>query len=361
MDEEEESVAREHPGGIDFSTIFEEPEGELLKEISLKFTWQNHQLREKAVEGQDFLLVDTAVFETLFSTYGAKGEKANFKDFTRFGKEQEDGECVVELRLKKLQLLAFPDKTKFKHPDPWTIYAAKSETVRDLELKIKRGLGFYYMSKSRDNPITVSQFRLWKCNTEDRDEILSWDSKMAYTQAKINAEPVNIKEEDKKKRIDDLNFIDGTVFIVETPKKDGDYCFRPMNEPEEEESAFVEDQQPAVNEPTFNMDKMLTADLSSLLGKGNMGVTGLQNLGNTCFMNSGLQCLSNTHELTRYFLFGYYKKETNKDNPLGMKGKLAVAYNKLLYDMWAGKSRHTAPWDLKKTLGSKINRFAGYN
>ena len=107
-------MAREHPGGIDFSTIFEEPEGEPLKEISLKFTWQNHQLREKAVEGQDFLLVDTAVFETLFSTYGAKGEKANFKDFTRFGKEQEDGECVVELRLKKLQLLAFPDKTKFK-------------------------------------------------------------------------------------------------------------------------------------------------------------------------------------------------------------------------------------------------------
>lgn len=32
------------------------------------------------------------------------------------------------------------------------------------------------------------------------------------------------------------------------------------------------------------------------------GVCGLQNLGNTCFMNSALQCLSNTPQLTKYFL-----------------------------------------------------------
>ena len=44
-----------------------------------------------------------------------------------------------------------------------------------------------------------------------------------------------------------------------------------------------------------------------------------------------------------------------------MGGKLAKAYAGLMHDMYRGKQAATAPWELKKTLGSKINRFAGYN
>jgi ubiquitin carboxyl-terminal hydrolase 4/11/15 len=77
-------------------------------------------------------------------------------------------------------------------------------------------------------------------------------------------------------------------------------------------------------------------------------------------MNSGLQCLSNTAPLTKYFLMDFYREDINKDNPLGMSGKLAKAYAGLIKDMWEGTEGKTAPWDLKKTLGSKISRFSGY-
>ena len=90
------------------------------------------------------------------------------------------------------------------------------------------------------------------------------------------------------------------------------------------------------------------------------GRCGGRNLGNTCFMNSSIACLSNTTELTYYFLKGDYKKDINEDNSLGMYGQLAKAWGELLYEYWVENTSVGNPSDFKYTIGRKAERFRGY-
>lgn len=90
------------------------------------------------------------------------------------------------------------------------------------------------------------------------------------------------------------------------------------------------------------------------------GLCGLQNLGNTCFMNSSLQCISNCYELTEYFLKDYFKKDVNKDNPLGSGGDLCTAYANLLKNLWYGRSRPFSPWNFKRSISGFQQMFSGY-
>ena len=90
------------------------------------------------------------------------------------------------------------------------------------------------------------------------------------------------------------------------------------------------------------------------------GRIGGRNLGNTCFMNSSIACLSNTTELTYYFLKGDYLKDINEENKLGMQGRLAKSWGELMNQYWVEGTRVGDPSDFKYTIGQKAVRFRGY-
>jgi len=71
--------------------------------------------------------------------------------------------------------------------------------------------------------------------------------------------------------------------------------------------------------------------------------------------------MGQTLELTKYFILRMYEAEINHTNVLGSKGRVAEAYGELMSDMWIGYKKKTAPFNVKKSIGTVVAQFRGYN
>ena len=112
----------------------------------------------------------------------------------------------------------------------------------------------------------------------------------------------------------------------------------------------------------YFLPKSFYKDFYTLENKNkSKGVVGLYNLGNTCYMNCSLQCLSNTKDLTKYFINNNFQNEINLETTLGSNGVLVKSYSDLINLMWLSKFIRINPHFFRISFCISTNKFMNNN
>lgn len=339
----------EEPGRIDNYDILDTSEIMLLGE---------YNLLDNLNEDHDFVIVNPDIWRYLYSIYdGTPILRKAIKNIDK-GDDSDLAEAIIEVNLIKLYIFEVPRENKQDFYEVMLCSRIKplSEIKQLIWLKKK---------------IKESEIRLWKMEKPQNLNKFYLELEHEWKKYKtLRIDGQLLKDMDML--VKDADFSRDDFLMLEYPiptSNDNGYALV-----EVEKKGFKE----ALNEKAFEAlqeDESLKSKLTDpstleflsipitlvTTDKSVTGLWGLSNLGNTWFMNSALQCMSNTIELTKYFTFRLHEAEINHTNVLGSKGRVAEAYGELMNDMWIGSKNKAAPFNVKKSIGTVVAQFRGYN
>ena len=67
----------------------------------------------------------------------------------------------------------------------------------------------------------------------------------------------------------------------------------------------------------------------------------------TIFSMTAASLVGSNSCILPFIIAGNYKKELNPQNPLGMRGEIAIAYAELMMQMWSGYNSYVSPRNFK--------------
>lgn len=332
------SMEAEFPGPCNNEDIIDNEEKIVICDVDLQHL--NTNLKDNLREDDHFMILNEQIWKFLSTKYGGR-------EMLRFGQEDSEGRTSIEVYLQKVYVYFFPMSQANQHID--VLYSSKNSTLEHILKRMMKRKG-----KNKD------AIRFWKHGIPQdlgkfyRDILCEWKK---YKKASFHGERLKALD----KTVEDVQVSRDDMLVIEM-QATGGFIFEEVEEVEHEHMLHEEAKNSFEAELADPQSlKYLDIPLKHAFQKSsNRGLCGLSNLGNTCFMNSALQCLSNTTELSKYFLYGLYKDEINYKNALGTQGRLVAAYAKLMKEMWVDSDRKTAPWDVKKSIGKVAQQFSGF-